>query len=98
MEWEQVRFPGRAAVHRRILDQCGPGSRFAELGARFGDWVALGRDAPPATVAEVEPYVAGYLDQAARVGRHCGTVAGIVLGTSAAATIAGGGWFWAVLR
>lgn len=97
MNWDQVWFPGRAMVRRRVLASCGPADRFAALGSRFGDWVELGREAPPAVVNEVEPYLAGYLDRAARTGRRWGALVGIVSGLGLAVVIMVVSWLGSVL-
>ena len=72
--------PGGGRLARQVVAVCGPGTRFAELGHRFGDWIEQGPDAPAATVGEVEQHVAGYLELAAKVGHRWGTLAGVALG------------------
>lgn len=98
MDWEKVRFPGIRALHRRVIAVCGPASRFMALGHRFADWIEDGRNAPPSTVAEVELRVAGYLDQAATVGRRWGSTVGFLFGLVASATVLAAALLWTVLR
>lgn len=77
------RVPGQRSLDRHVIDSCGPGTRFAELGHHFGDWLRDGHDAPAATVDEVEPRVAGYLGTAAAAGRQWGLRVGVTVGVVA---------------
>lgn len=76
-------------VSERVLQRCGSGSQFDRLSYAFGDWLEFGRGAPRATVELVEPALAAYLDQAARVGRIYGSLRGAVLGVVVSVPIAG---------
>ena len=80
MRWERLAIPGRAALERRVRDRCCGGDQFVRMGARFGAWVADGRNAPRADVVEVERRLADYLDTAAGVGARWGGVIGTVTG------------------
>lgn len=79
MDIDLTRLPGSRLLQRRVLAVCGPGSRFAELGYLFGDWLQSGRDAPHSTW-DVEEHIAGYLEAAADTGRRWGFRAGLAGG------------------
>lgn len=83
MLMHRTRIPGQRSLDRHVIDSCGPGTRFAELGHHFGDWIQEGHNAPPATIVEVEPRVAWYLGQAAAAGRRWGLRVGVTVGVVA---------------
>jgi hypothetical protein len=85
---DRLYFPGTRALRQKIESSCGQATVFAALGYHFAEWVQRGPSAPPATTAAVEPYLAGYLHAAARVGRRWGTVAGLLLGGAVAGLVA----------
>jgi hypothetical protein len=89
MDWDRLWFPGAGMLRRRIVAVCGPATQLLALGPRLADWVEYGSAAPPATVAEVEPRVAGYFANAARAGSWFGAVVGIVAGNAIAAVLIG---------
>jgi hypothetical protein len=97
VDWENPRFPGIGALHRRVESVCGPASGLRDLGHQFGDWVGKGRQAPPGTVAVVEKRIAGYLDQARDVGRRWGITVGFWLGVGIGLLILGGVALWAAV-
>lgn len=80
MSGDQLRFPGRAALWRRVLRVCGPGRQFEALGYPLSAWIRHGQDALPATVERVEPYLAAYLAKAESIGRWRGTIIGATVG------------------
>lgn len=98
MDWENARFPGAGGLRQRVQATYNPATVFRDLGHQFGDWIEYGRGAPPATVEAVEQRIAGYLSQAAKVGRRWGIVRGFGLGFVVGFLILVGAGIWVVIR
>ncbi|GAB3853689.1 hypothetical protein ACFPIJ_61860 [Dactylosporangium cerinum] len=67
----------RWRLHRQVASACGPATQFSRIEWQLAEWISSGGYASPATRDIVEPYLAGYLQQAAAVGRRWGTFAGV---------------------
>jgi hypothetical protein len=98
VDWARLRVPGGARLRQRVVARCGPGSDFARHGAKFGDWVERGREAPATTVSQIELLIVQYLDRAAQTGRRWGTAFGVVFGLAGALAILTIALLWTVLR
>jgi hypothetical protein len=74
----------RWGLRGAVAAACGAATKFHTLGHQLSRWMEAGPEhAPPATVALVEPSLAGYLDGAAAAGRRWGTRVGVAAGTAA---------------
>lgn len=77
---EQTGRFGPWRLHSRVLVACGPATKFSPIEQHIAEWLESGANSPPATINAALPYLAGYLNAAAEVGRWWGAVAGAACG------------------
>jgi hypothetical protein len=82
MVLQQTTSSGRWRLSHQVRTACGPATKFSRIEQQLAEWVESGEHASRATKDAVEPYLAGYLEQATTAGKRWGSMTGMTVGVA----------------